>query len=92
MGTVTSILSILAAIGSILGWWREAKLRRDERARITLEGKAAVAELNAKVLQQQKQIDDQTAMLKQVMGMEYESVKDDPAAFTDWLNRKLSSL
>ena len=90
MGTVTSILSILAAIGSILGWWREAKLRRDERERITLEGRAAVAELNAKVLQQQQQISDQTAMLKQVMGIEYESVKDDPEAFVKWINRRLA--
>lgn len=91
MGTVSSILAILAAIGSLLGWWREWKLRRDERFKLGLQIKALEAELQLKAEQAMAKIEAEADEAKKVREVEDAQAGDD-AAVRELLNRRLRDL
>ena len=88
MGTVSSILAILAAIGSLIGWFREAKLRRDERTTMALQIQVLEAELQAKAQQAMSKIDAEAAEAKKVREAE-DAAATDPDSYRDLINRRL---
>ena len=89
MTIISAVANLVLLLAGVFAWWKEHKIRLDERDHLNLQVQALTAEKARLAVQLQQHLGEQFTEQQKVKDAEYESVKDDPKALQEWLNRQL---
>lgn len=84
-----AIANFFILVGGIVAWWKQYRIRLEERKLYTIALEAARAEKEAAILTERARIVEEFATRQKVRDAEFEALQSDPGALLDWFNRQL---